>query len=93
MPQHQVDIADEFVDALVRETNAEVVGGDLLKLMGLIEDDGGGLRQDTGIWRADCLLLDAEIGEEQMVIDDDDVGLSALRRMLVMKQRSQSGQV
>ena len=47
--QHQVDVADELVDALVREADAEVVGGDLFELVGLVEDDGGSFGKDAGV--------------------------------------------
>ena len=43
--------------------------------MGLVEDHGGGLGQDAGVGGVGGLLLDAEIGEEEVVVDDDDVGL------------------
>ncbi len=40
--------------------------------------DGGGLGQDAGVGRVRGLLLDAEVGEEEVVVDDDDVGLERL---------------
>ena len=43
--------------------------------MGLVEDDGGGFGEDAGVGRVGGLLLDGEVGEEEMVVDDDDVGL------------------
>ncbi len=43
--------------------------------MGLVEDDGGGFGQDAGVGGVGGLLLDAEVGEEEVVVDDDDVGL------------------
>ncbi len=43
--------------------------------MGLVEDDRGGFGKDAGVWRAAGLLLDGKVSEEQMVVDDDDVGL------------------
>jgi len=48
----------EFVDALVAEADAEVVGGDLFELVGLVEDDGGGFGQDAGVGGvAACCLM------------------------------------
>ena len=73
--QHEVDVADELVDALGAEADAEVVGGDLFELVGLVEDDGGGFGEDAGVGGVGGLLLDAEVGEEEVVVDDDDVGL------------------
>ena len=43
--------------------------------MRFVEDDRANLRQNTRIRRVVGLLLDREIGEKQMVIDDDDVAL------------------
>ena len=46
--------------------------------MGFVEDDGGSFGKDAGIGRAGGLALDGEVGEEEMVVDDDDVGLEGL---------------
>ena len=43
--------------------------------MGFVEDDRGSLGQDAGVGRAGGLLLDGEVGEEEVMVDDDDVGL------------------
>ena len=43
--------------------------------MGLVEDDGCGFGEDAGVGGVGGLLLDAEVGEEEVVVDDDDVGL------------------
>ena len=76
--EHEVDVADEFVDALGAEADAEVVRGYFFQLVGFVEDDCGGFGEDTGVGCVGGLLLDAEVGEEEMVVDDDDVGLECL---------------
>ena len=73
--QERVDVAGQLFKANVRDGEAEVTRGDLFELVGLVEDDGGGFGQDAGIGRAGGLALDGEIGEEEVVVDDDDVGL------------------
>ena len=70
-----LDVAGELVEALGGEADAEVVGGDLFELVGLVEDDGGGFGEDAGVGGVGGLLLDGEVGEEEVVVDDDDVGL------------------
>src|SRR6185437_5160831 len=46
--------------------------------MRLIEDHRTSLGQNTRVGRIGSLLLDAEIGKEEVVIDDDDVRLKRL---------------
>ena len=46
--------------------------------MRLVEDDGACRRQNPCVGRVGSLLLDVEIGEEQVVIDDDEVRLECL---------------
>ena len=62
----------------VREADAEVVGGDVFELVGLVEDDGAGVGEDAGVGGSAGLLLDGEVGEEEVVVDDDEVGLERL---------------
>jgi hypothetical protein len=58
--------------------------------VGFVEDHGSAVGKDAGIGRAFGFEFDGEVGEKQMVIDDDDVALGARRRISVMKQRSYS---
>ena len=46
--------------------------------MGLVEDDDSGLGEDAGVRGVGGLLLDGEVGEEEVVVDDDDVGFEGL---------------
>ncbi len=73
--EEDLGVADQLVDALGAEADAEVVGGDLFELVGLVEDDDGGFGEDACVGCAGGLLLDIEVGEEEVVVDDDDVGL------------------
>ena len=62
---------------MLLDRQAEVAGGDFFELVRLVEDDGRGLGQNAGVGRAGGLLLDGEVGEEEVVVDDDDVGLES----------------
>ena len=42
--------------------------------MGFVEDDGASLGKNAGVGSVAGLLLDGEVGEEEVVVDDDDVG-------------------
>ncbi len=46
--------------------------------MGLVEDDHGGVGEDANIGGVASPLLDIEVGEEEVVIDDDEFGLYGL---------------
>src|SRR5580692_3602495 len=43
--------------------------------MGLVKDHRRGFRQNPGVGRTLSLQLDGEVGEEQMMIDDNNVAL------------------
>ena len=43
--------------------------------MRFVEHDCRGFGKDARVWRAGGLLFDGEVGKEEVVIDDDDVGL------------------
>ena len=46
--------------------------------MGFVEDDGTGGGKDAGIGCVTGLQLDVEVGEKEVVVDDDDFGLERL---------------
>ena len=73
--QQNIGVAGQLFEANVADREAEVAGGDLFQFVRLVEDDRGGFGQNAGVGRAGGLLLDGEVGEEQVVVDDDDVGL------------------
>ena len=74
--EHGFEVAGEFLEADIAEADAEVTGGDVFELMRFVEDDDAGFGKDSGIRRRAGLQLNGEVGEEEMVIDDDDVALS-----------------
>ena len=76
--QQHVGVARQLFKADVADREAEVAGGHLFQLVRLVEDDRGGFGQNAGVGRAGGLLLDGEVGEEQVVVDDDDVRLEGL---------------
>ncbi len=76
---HHLHVAHHLLKSLVAEADAEVGAGRLFEFVCLVKDDSAGLRQDAGIGcAASDFLLDAEIGEEEMVVHDDDVALERL---------------
>ena len=66
-----LDVAGEILDPVGADRNAEVLGGDVLELVRLVQD-GVGVRRDH---RAVGTLPHGGIGAEQVVVDDDQVGL------------------
>ncbi len=73
--QQRVGVAGQLFKAHVADREAEVARRHLFQLVRLVEDHGGGLGQNAGIGRAGGLALDGEVGEEEVVVDDDDVRL------------------
>ncbi len=76
--EHRFGVAGELVEAVAGERDAEVLRGDVFELVGFVEDYGGGFGEDSGIRGAGGLLLDGEVGEEEVMVDDDEVGLERL---------------
>ena len=68
-------IAQEIFDLEVGDGDAEVAGGNVFELVRFVEDDAGGGGQDSGVGSFFGGEFDREIGEEEMVVDDDDVAL------------------
>ena len=67
--QHTLRIARELLEAVARKLPAEVIARHVLDLVRFVEHDGGIFGQD----RAEIVLADGEIGEKEMVVDDDQV--------------------
>ncbi len=72
------EIAQEVFDLEVGDRDAEVAGGNVFELVSFVEDDAGGRGQDSGVGSFLGGELDREVGEEEMVVDDDDVALGGL---------------
>jgi hypothetical protein len=71
--QRLLHVAREFFHSQVAHGNAEIISRNVFEFMSLIKDDGSGFRQNPGIGSTVSLHLDGEIGEEEVVVDDDDV--------------------
>src|SRR5947209_15900241 len=66
-----LDIAREFLDAVRADAEAEILGRDVFELVGFVQNRVAAGRNHL----AKRVLPDRRIGAEQMVVDDDDVGL------------------
>ena len=53
----------------VADPQAEILCGNVFHLVRLVEDHGGILRDESGEFR----LLQSQVGEKEVVIDDDQV--------------------
>src|SRR5438445_112053 len=73
--QEAFDIAAQFFESRCADGDPEVASGNIFQFVRLVEDHNSGVGKDSGVGRALGLLLDSEVGEKQMMIDDDDVTL------------------
>ena len=73
--QRDFHVAAQFFKAGVADRNAEIASGHVFQFVRFVENYRADLGQNPGIRRVFGLLLDGEIGKEQMMIDDDDVAL------------------
>jgi len=73
--EKDIGVAGEVFAAEVGERPTEVLRGDLFELVGFVEDDGRGFRENAGVGSVACSEADRSVGEKEMVIDDDQVGL------------------
>ena len=55
--------------------HAEIAPRHVFQFVGFVEDHGAASGQDAGIGRISACCLIAEVGEEQVMVDDDDVAL------------------
>jgi hypothetical protein len=76
--EHGLDITGQLVEALGSEADAEVVACDVLEFVRLVEEDGCGGGEDACVGGRASLQLDGHVGEEEVVVDDDEVGLERL---------------
>ena len=68
------DVAAQLLEAVVADGDAEVLAGDVLDFVRLVEHHGVVFGQDAAFV---VLVLERQVGEEQVVVDDDDVALAA----------------
>ena len=76
--QHYLHIAGQLVEALRTEVDAKVAAGDVFQFVRLVEDDGACSGQHSCIERCSGLQLDRHVGEEEVVIDNDNLRLQRL---------------
>ncbi len=69
--QGLVGIAGQFFETEIGDLLAEVIAGDIFHFVGFVENDGGIFRENA----AKVVLPEGEVGEEKMVIDDDEIGV------------------
>jgi hypothetical protein len=68
------DVAAHVGELVVADGHAEVLADDVFDFVGLIEDHGGVFGDNAAV----LVLLGGEVGEEEVVIDDDNVALGGL---------------
>ena len=73
--QEVFNIARQFVHPQVTDRNPEVAAGDIFQFVRLVENHRPALGKHAGVGRALGFELDGEVGEEQVVVHDDDVAL------------------
>jgi hypothetical protein len=71
LAQDALGVVDEGLDPVVADRHAEVLRGDVLELVGLVDDQRRALRDDL----AEGVVAQCRVGAQQMVVDDHDVAL------------------
>ncbi len=82
------DVAEQFLELITGNCCAEVLAGYLFDIMGFVEDYRAIFGNDTG---GIVVAFDGKVGEEQVMINDDDVAFERFWCIRVMKQRSNCG--
>ena len=73
--QRDFHVAAQFLKARIADGNSKVASRNVFQFVRFVENHGADFRQDSGIGRIFGQLLDGEVGEKQMMVDDDDVAL------------------
>ncbi len=82
------DVAGQFFELVAGNGDAEILAGDVFDVVRFVENHGAIFGDDAG----QVFAFHGEVGEEQVVIDDDDVAIPAPSdACCVMKQRSNCG--
>ena len=74
MRHRRLHIHQHALDAPAADTRAEELRGEIGDLVCLIEDDGIGGSEDV----TEPILLQRQVGQQQVVIDDDNVRVESL---------------
>src|SRR5208283_5098134 len=75
MLQGRFDIPCQILNSQVAHRDSKVASSHILQFVSFIKNHGGCFRQDARVGRSVSLELDGKIGEEKMMVDDDDVTL------------------
>jgi hypothetical protein len=68
-PGHAHDVLPQIVDHVIAHGQPEILAGHILKFMGFVEDDRFVLGNDG----REIVFLHRQVGEEQVMVDDNDV--------------------
>src|SRR6476619_5941157 len=71
--QRSFYIPAELFHSRIAERNPEITTGDVFQFVRLIKNNCAYIGQDAGIWRILSLLFNRQIGEKQVMVDDNDV--------------------
>ena len=70
-----LNIARQIFHPQIAHGNSEIISRHIFQFVRFIEDHRRRFRQNARVGRAFSLQFDGEIGEEQMMVDDNDVAL------------------
>ena len=71
--QHRLHVAHQLFQPHIAQADAEIARRHIFQLMGLVEDHRRRFRQHTRIRSCPSLLLDGQVGKEEMVVHDDHI--------------------
>ena len=69
-PQGLIRVPGQLFETVIGNLAPEVIAGHVFDFMGFVEDHGGVFREDA----AEIVVLEGQVGEKQMMIDDDEIG-------------------
>ena len=75
MLQRRLHIPRQIFHSQVAHRNAKVISCHVFQFMGFVENHRGSFRENPRVRRTVGLQFDGEVGEEQMMVHDDDVAL------------------
>ena len=73
--QRGFHISAQLFHAGIADRHPKVAAGHIFQFVSFVENDCTGLGKNARVGRIFRLLLDRQIGEEKMMVDDDDVAL------------------
>ena len=73
--QRDFDVPAKLLKTPVAYRNSEITSGYIFQFVAFVKNYSPGFGQDSGVGRVLGLLLYGKVGEEEVMIDDDDVAL------------------